>query len=58
LQVSSGGLSDQRSEVAHTGLSFLPRWLRSHFGSADRIEVLLLLDVRRITWMSRSGRWG
>lgn len=43
-----GGLSDERSTEAHTGFSFLPRWLRSHSGSADHIEVLLLLDVRRI----------
>lgn len=43
-----GGLSDDRATEAQQGLSFLPKWLHSRTRTADRIEVLLVLDVNRL----------
>lgn len=43
-----GGLTQDRSTVAGSGLSFLPKFMRSTSNDDNRTEVLLLLQVTRI----------
>jgi type II secretory pathway component GspD/PulD (secretin) len=43
------GLEDSRRNQDRTGLTFLPRWLDSKGETEDATEVLLVLDVQRVT---------
>ncbi|WP_442807954.1 type II secretion system protein GspD [Trinickia soli] len=43
-----GGLRQDESTRATSGLSFLPRWMAGHSGSKRETEILLLLQVRKI----------
>lgn len=43
-----GGLQDERASTARSGFSWLPDFLGSKTGTTDRVEVLLILDVKRM----------
>lgn len=43
-----GGLTQDQSARATSGLSFLPRWLAAHSSSTQKSEILLLLQVRKL----------
>ncbi len=43
-----GGLQDERASAARSGFSWLPDFLLSKTGTTDRVEVLLILDVKRL----------
>jgi len=43
-----GGLTQDQSTQATSGLSFLPRWLAAHSSSTQKSEILLVLQVTKI----------
>ncbi|MBR7962802.1 type II secretory pathway protein [Burkholderia vietnamiensis] len=43
-----GGLTQDKSARANSGLSFLPRWMAGHTATTGKTEILLLLQVQKI----------
>lgn len=43
-----GGLNENKSSSAETGLSFLPSWMRSKTGEDSDSEILLILQVTKL----------
>ena len=46
--VMLGGLTEEKSNSAHAGLSFLPAWMQSPTGDSTKTELLLVLQLARM----------